>query len=520
MSPGTTPGHDPVDKLGGGSLIRLRRHALGLGTAILAIAGVAIAAAPATPVVAQTQLQVGLPTIVDPVRAVGEPDIAVDNQNNAWISGPAGSSTQTSFYWHSLDGGLTYPMLGPGAGHWVCPASGGGDSLIEVDRVNGNVDLTDQEALASLGTGRTAGDGSNLNSKCLATPAMSADRPFEAILHPATSVKAPQYLANGNTPLTYLSWLCDACGTGVPGNLGGLAFAWTADGVNWHAADAGVPADNLVTNQFFEATSINSFHWHGTMVADPVTSYIFTGLSCSGSCVNGKTDNEFGVAEGKQACSAGPNCPSPGTQADASNVGEFASETYNEASGSYNGQPWPEPGSLFPVLTQDSNRTLYLAWIEGDGSVTTGSPPAASWHAYYAYSTDLPDHKVWSAPIRIDRGAQDLTNAMTWVAAGDAGKLAAIWLSSPVRMYPSDQSNQTRPWYPHMAVSTNANTANPSFQEVQVSGGPNHIGDVCLNGTLCGASSPPGNEFVVTVPPNLVGNVGAGAVLQSVTGYS
>jgi hypothetical protein len=29
-----------------------------------------------------------------------------------------------------------------------------------------------------------------------------------------------------------------------------------------------------------------------------------------------------------------------------------------------------------------------------------------------------------------------------------------------------------------------------------------------------------GNEFVVTVPPNLVGNVGAGAVLQSVTGYS
>jgi hypothetical protein len=101
----------------------------------------------------QAAFAVGVPTVVDPVRGVGEPDIAIDSANNAWITGPGGSSTQTSFFWHSTDGGLTYPMAGPSGGHWVCPVSGGGDSLVALDRVNGNVYLTDQEALASPGPG-------------------------------------------------------------------------------------------------------------------------------------------------------------------------------------------------------------------------------------------------------------------------------------------------------------------------------------------------------------------------------
>ena len=55
------------------------------------------------------------------------------------------------------------------------------------------------------------------------------------------------------------------------------------DGVTWHAADPGVPVDTLVTDQLFEAPAISDdqINWHGTMVVDPHTGYVFTAIACS-----------------------------------------------------------------------------------------------------------------------------------------------------------------------------------------------------------------------------------------------
>src|SRR5689334_8024736 len=105
-----------------------------------------------TPAEGATPFAVGVPTIVDPVRGAGEPDLVVDNQGNGLITGPGGSGSQTSCFWRSRDGGKTYPLLGPSGGHMVCPASGGGDSLGVVDRKDGTLYLTDQEALADVGS--------------------------------------------------------------------------------------------------------------------------------------------------------------------------------------------------------------------------------------------------------------------------------------------------------------------------------------------------------------------------------
>src|SRR5438309_401957 len=126
--------------------------------------------------------KVGIPTIVDPIRGVGEPDLLVDNSGNALISGPGGSGTQTSFFWHSRDGGLTYPLLGPSGGHLICPASGGGDSLGVIDRATNDTYLTDQESLADLGTGKLTSSGA-FTKACASAPAISADRPFEGVLN-------------------------------------------------------------------------------------------------------------------------------------------------------------------------------------------------------------------------------------------------------------------------------------------------------------------------------------------------
>lgn len=440
---------------------------------------------------------VGIPTVVDPIRGVGEPDIAVDNSGNAWITGPAGTATQTSLFWHTRDGGLTYPLLGPTGGHWLCQASGGGDSLVQLDRVSGQVHLWDQNALADVSSGTTDASGNNLNSGCFTDPAITADRPFATVLHPTGSVKAPQYGAAGSTPVSWMSWLCDGC-LGSGNTVGGLAFGWSTDGVNWHAADPGVPADNLVAANFAEAGTINSFRWHGNMEVDPVTGYVFTALSCGGgSCPNGSAGTEFGVAVGKPICSAGADCPEPQTaNGGYGGAGQFASLGYQTASNSLQGKPWPEQGSLFPVIAMGRDRTLYEAWIEGDGNQSSGTPPATSWHLYYTYSKDLPDHKVWAPAQRIDlnSGTDGGTSVMGWIAAGDAGRLAAVWLNTSLHEYPSDTTNPDRPWHPYMAVSTNADTASASWQQAQVGLGPNHLGDICLLGTACGLNVPPGNR--------------------------
>src|SRR5439155_12841649 len=90
-----------------------------------------------------------------------------------------------------------------------------------------------------------------------------------------------------------------------------------------------------------------------------------------------------------------------------------------------------DEGSLFPVVTMDSNYTLYLMWVQGNGSASTSTTPSNSdWHIYYSYSLDSVadnhSHTVWSAPIQVDAGGQTATSptsAFGWMVAGDAGKL-------------------------------------------------------------------------------------------------
>ncbi|HJP65045.1 MAG TPA: hypothetical protein VKA30_01935 [Actinomycetota bacterium] len=432
---------------------------------------------------AGSRLAIGVPTVVDPIRGAGEPYIAIDARGDPWVTGPGGSTVLTSYYWKSDDGGQTYGMMGPSGGHWLCP-TGGSDSSVVIDRLNGDVYLTDQQSLAQLATAKLTGGAGYPRTGCFSAPAMTADRPFQALIHPTGKIQAPQYVANGRRPLIYMSWLCSACLGGGSSPQGGLAFAWSADGVYWHAADPGVPADTLVTDQFFEAP-VSSFQWHGPMVADQRTGYVFTAVSCNGgSCPNGKQDNEFGVLIGK---------PGPG-RTDPSNIGQFQSITYQTAADTYDGtHPIPEQGSLFPIVTMDTAGTLYVAWIQGDTADTSAKPPASSWHLYYAYSKDQPEHEHWSKPIRVDAGPQTATSAFGWMAAGDPGRLAFLWLGSSVRENPS-KLNPNKQWWPFVALTTDGASTRPHFQQVRVGRNPNHIGDICLNGIACSATVPPGNR--------------------------
>ena len=461
---------------------RLARLGIALGGA--AAVALPLAGTPALTTHAQTAFTVGIPTVVDPIRGVGEPDILVDNGNDALITGPAGSGAQTSFFWHTRDGGLTYPMLGPSQGHWICPGAGGGDSLAVMDRKTGDVYLTDQEALADIGSAKVDGTTGAVTTQCATAPGMTADRPFEGVLDSTT---APQSVADGGKPIVYLSWLCAGCAgaTGPNGpSDGGLAFGWSDDGVTFHAADPGVTGDNILTNTFQEGGTFQSFSEHGNTVVDPRTGYVYTGVTCAGAnsanstgCPNGATDNEVGVAIGAPQASPNP-----------ANIGQFSALSYQPAvTTDPDGKPMREPNSLFPVLGTDSNGTLYEAYIEGDGFTDPTQPIAddTAWHIYYTYSTDAPLHKHWSTPVRVDQGAQTATTDFGWMSVGDPGKLGFVWLGTNVREHPSAQDSGTlRQWHPFMAVTTDGLDAHPSFEQQMVGVGPNHINDMCLQGTV------------------------------------
>jgi len=426
---------------------------------------------------AQTAFTVGIPTVVDPIRGVGEPDLVVDNNNDALITGPGGSGTQTSFFWRSRDGGLTYPLLGPSQGHWICAESGGGDSLGVYDRKTGDMYLTDQEALADIGSAKIDGASGQVSNKCASAPAAGADRPFEGVLD---STVAPQSVADGGKPIVYLSWACQACAT----TASGLAFGWSDDGINFHPAEPGVTGDNVFTNTVQEGGTLSSFAFHGPTVADPKTGFVYTAIACTGatsasgsSCPNGSGNNEVGVAVGEPQATPNP-----------SNVGQFNSLTYQTAADiDPDGRPMREPNSLFPVIAMDGKGTLYEAYIEGDGFADPTQPlaHATAWHLYYTYSTDAPWHKTWSTPVQVDSGPQTKTSDFGWMTAGDAGKLGFVWLGTDKREHPSAQdSSDPRQWHAFMAVTTDGLDPHPVFQQQRVGIGPNHINDMCLQGTV------------------------------------
>ena len=408
---------------------------------------------------------VGIPTIVDPIRGAGEPDIVVDNDGNALITGPGGSGAQTSWFWRSRDGGRTYPLLGPSGGHMVCPASGGGDSLVTPDRATNVLYLTDQEALADVGSAVLNPDGS-METACATAPAATADRPFEAVFSAGTSDVSK---ASDNKPIVYLSYLCNAC-FGSGNTVGGLAFGWSDDGIHFHGASPGSSGGNVFSDTVSEASAVNAFQWHGSMVADPRTGWVYTALSCTtdSGCPDGSSNNQVGVAVGKPDPAANP-----------SNPGVFTTVDYQTVS------VVPEASSLFPILVMDSAGTLYELWTGGDGFANADAPPSpTSWHIYYSYSPDTPDHQhaTWSSPIRVDHDDNG-ASIFGWVAAGDAGKLGFVWLESNAREHPS-HLNPDKQWRPHMAVTTNASSPTPTFQEATVGDGPAHISDVCLEGTV------------------------------------
>src|SRR5438309_979472 len=76
---------------------------------LLAITAAAATQAAAHPVkAAPAPIGFAVPTVADPIKTYGEPDIGIDNKGRVFVSGPTGTGTQRSGWSGSVDGGQTY----------------------------------------------------------------------------------------------------------------------------------------------------------------------------------------------------------------------------------------------------------------------------------------------------------------------------------------------------------------------------------------------------------------------------
>jgi hypothetical protein len=376
----------------------------------------------------------GVPRVVDPIHVYGEPDIAMNPRTGAiHASGPQGTGTQRSIWNVSVDNGDSYRVLAnlPSTDYPTAAqptksaiAPGGGDTEIVFDRA-GKAYFTDLAALLCFSSVTTADDGASTppaNPRACPNEAATADRQWMGVYDPAPS-DGTVSAYTGPKPLVYMSW-----------NGGTHKVASSTDGLNFsHLAGAA-------------AGSLSAYP-----VVDQHTGDFLVPVSGSGA-----TRLAVGV----------PNA-----------AGDLAFH-YN------NMPPGTARGTLFPILTQDTARNLYMVYIKA-GSVAEGQ--YQTWYTWAPPGTDN-EWKSWSTPVRISTPPARV-NVFPWAQAGGPGILDVAWYGTNTSMTtlgsegPSARLGQA--WNLFFNQVTSANTATPQSHQVIAAPHPMHYNDICLNGTGC-----------------------------------
>jgi uncharacterized repeat protein (TIGR01451 family) len=304
----------------------------------------------------------------DPVRMVGEPDIVIDNHGGTYVSGPGGSTTQTSWFWKSDDKGIQWHLIG-------CPAksncqNGGGDTEIAIAD-NRDVFASDLQTLQCNSTFRSYDEGKTFVPGQGCFP--ETDRQWMAVYDPNGRAKDRRiYLGANHVGLS-----------------GCYVLVSTDDGVTYLPPD---PTNNPEGN--IGGSCIGRF------TVDPTNGQIFVPVS-GGT----RTSTDGGVTWTK--------LPGPGALGNffaplvldtAGNLWQAWTDT-QKAYVSYSldrGQTWHSPIQVsHPGLAQtdfvwltvgDPGRVAVVFYgttdTQRDPSVPAYGGPNALWHAYASISTN------------------------------------------------------------------------------------------------------------------------------------
>lgn len=444
------------------------RRLVCMGAATLVAGGVLSFQGVATKVgAAPNPITFGVPSIVDPIHTVGEPDIAIDRAGNTFVSGPAGSGEQRSLWWSSVDGGQTYRVIEPITSANALASEpnnpGGGDTDIAFDnQTPQNQYFSDLFALTALRVAKTSNEGASVTQTLVPgviSTTSEVDRQWYAVWDPG--VGGVTSSPNTNVPTIYIEY-------------GPSPSKWlrSTDGQTFvrasttsHTGADGYPSIDQSTGKVFEATYSGS----------NIVLNIGTPFDTSGDlCFRDDT-----VA----------TCPA----ADGAGSGVITVAPAINSSGE---------AANFVVSSMDGSRNLYVAWVSrtalpGVRQVWVSAAPANNATAVNGCTVNC--WNSWTAPVAVSDGLPttgDQVNIFPWIKAGGSGMADAVWYGDQSNLDPSATctpgSTGCHVWNVFMnqlkfPVDTSGviTGAAPTTNLVKVTPHAMDYYDVCLQGTGC-----------------------------------
>jgi len=404
----------------------------------------------------------GTPTFGHPVLVgIGgtgfEEDLRLDptNPNRLYTSVPGTLSADTSWIWHSLDGGKTFKWIvnATALEGKVTTCNGGGDTELGVDSA-GHLYFNDL-TLANFSTGRSDDFGATFICSNTGVPDTAVDRQWYAIDGDPT---------NGGT--IYLT--NDEIGPGgamCGGSTGNNVLVMYRSPVGGVGATAGIqfgPANKVTANLSCDeaimgnneispvATTLgqpNGVGGYATLPTPVKHVYVIHDNAQLNTIRIGRC---FPVAFGPPVANvsdpSGLNC----TDLLVTDLG-----------------PNAKTGANFPTMAIDKAGNLYAVWEQAP--INAGGQAIGDTVLKYSYSTD--QGNTWSAPLQIDTSGSAVgtlhTNVFAWIAAGDDGRVAIAWYGTPgAPTFPSsgpDSCGTTCDWSLWMVQTLNGHAATPVF---------------------------------------------------------
>ena len=441
----------------------------------------------------------GTPTFGQPVIAgIGglgfEESIFLDptDPNRIYTSAPGTASADTSWIWHSLDGGKTFKWVvgaAPLEGK-VTTCHGGGDTELHVDEV-GHLYFNDL-TLANFSTARSDDFGATFTCSNTGVPDTAVDRQWYASDGDPVN-GGSLYLTNDEIGPGGVM-----CGSSAGNNVlvmyrspvAGLgATAGIEFGPANHVTPIGSCDEGIMGNNEVSPIATTLGKGNTTLPAPVKHVYVIHDNALFNKILIGRCfPVEFGAPITNVSDPSGLNC-------DDLVVADLG--------------PTQKVGGSFPTMAIDKAGNLYAVWeqapIDVDGNIIGDTV------LKYSYSTD--QGNTWSTPLEIDTSgsAEGVlhNNVFAWIAAGDDGRVNLAWYGTPALSNPNDQTcGQNAPlppppgmgkningpdsvnglWSLWMVQSTNAHAATPAFTvPVRASGHPIHRGSIqTVIGGQCG----------------------------------
>jgi hypothetical protein len=375
-------------------------------------------AAPAAPTALPT---FGHP-IISGIGGVGfEQSIRIDptDPSRIYTSAPGTASADTSWIWHSLDGGKTFKWV-VGAAAFEGKATtchGGGDSEIAVD-LAGHLYFNDL-TLANFSTARSDDAGATFTCSNTGVPDTAVDRQWYAIDGDPTN-GGKLYLTNdeigpggamcgssvGNNVL--VMYRSPVAGLGATAGIQfGPANKITAVG----SCDEGIMGNNEISPV---ATTLGQPNGTGgfAILPSPVKHvFVLHDNAALNKILLGRCfPVDFGAPVANVSDPSGLNCTDL-------QVADLGANT--------------KTGGDFPTMAIDKAGNLYAVWeqapIDASGNIIGDTV------LKYSYSTD--QGNTWATPISLDTSGSPAgtlhNNVFAWISAGDDGRVNIVWYGTP-----------------------------------------------------------------------------------------